>query len=190
VTAVRVVLLGPPGSGKGTQAQRLSAREGWLHLSTGDLLRAAVSEGTALGRRAAPIMAAGDLVPDDLVTALVVERVGRAGPGAGFVLDGYPRTVGQADDLDRALGDDGLDAVVRFVVPDAELVSRLLSRGRADDTEAVVRERLRVYRDRTEPLVERYRRAGLLRDVDATGPVEAVEGRTRDALGVGRAARR
>jgi adenylate kinase len=181
---VRVVLLGPPGSGKGTQAQRLCARDGLLHLSTGDLLRAAAAEGSDLGRRAAPVMAAGGLVPDDLVTALVAERVRRAGPGAGFVLDGYPRTVGQADDLDRALGDDGLDAVVRYLVPDAELVRRLLARGRADDTEDVVRERLRVYRERTEPLVARYRRSGLLRDVDALGPVEAVEERTREVLGV------
>jgi adenylate kinase len=181
---VRVVLLGPPGCGKGTQAARLAAREGWLHLSTGDLLRKAAAEGSALGRRAAPIMAAGALVPDDLVTALVVERVGKAAPDAGFVLDGYPRTVGQADDLDRALAPRGVEAVVRYVLDDGEVVRRLLARGRADDTEAVVRERLRVYRAQTEPLVLRYRRASVLRDVDGAGTVEQVEERTRAALGL------
>src|SRR5262245_61441679 len=110
---MRVVLLGPPGCGKGTQASRLCAREGWLHLSTGDLLRAAVRDRTPLGLRAEPIMASGALVPDDLVTALVVERLRSPGAAAGFVLDGYPRTVAQADAVDGALGARGIEAVVR-----------------------------------------------------------------------------
>src|SRR5688572_19942546 len=121
---MRVVLLGPPGCGKGTQAQRLCAREGWLHLSTGELLRRAVEERSDLGRRAAPIMAAGALVPDDLVTALVVERLKGGGAERGFVLDGYPRTVGQADALDAALGARGVEAVVRYVLKDDEVVRR------------------------------------------------------------------
>jgi adenylate kinase len=179
---LRVVLLGPPGCGKGTQAARLREREGWLHLSTGDLLRQAVTDDSALGRRAAPIMASGALVPDDLVTALVVERVAAAPQGTGVVLDGYPRTVGQADALDAALAPRGVEAVVRYVLPDAEVVKRLLARRRPDDTPEVVRERLEVYRRQTEPLVARYRAKGVLRDVDGLGSVDEVEDRTRRAL--------
>ena len=179
---MRVVLLGPPGSGKGTQPARLAAREGWLHLSTGDLLRAAVAAKSPLGRRAEPIMAAGGLVPDDLVTALVVERLATPEARDGFVLDGYPRTVAQADAVDRALADRGVEAVVRYVLADEEVVRRLLARGRGDDTEAVVRNRLAVYRAQTEPLVARYRERRLLRDVDGAGTVEQVEDRTRRAL--------
>jgi adenylate kinase len=181
---MRVVLLGPPGSGKGTQAARLCAREGWLHLSTGDLLRAAVADRTPLGLRVEPILASGALVPDDLVTAIVVERLRSPAAREGFVLDGYPRTVAQADSVDAALGAAGIEAVVRYVLPDAEVVRRLLARGqgRADDTEAVVRTRLDVYRAQTEPLVARYRARRLLRDVDALGTVEEVEERTRRAL--------
>lgn len=179
---MRVVLLGPPGCGKGTQAERICAREGWLHLSTGELLRAAVRDRTELGRRVEPIMAAGRLVPDELVTALVAERLRSPAARAGFVLDGYPRTTAQADAVDAALAPGGLDAVVRFTVPDAEVVRRMLARGRSDDTEEVVRGRLDVYRAQTEPLVARYRAKGVLRDVDATGTVEQVEERTRRAL--------
>jgi adenylate kinase len=183
---VRIVLLGPPGSGKGTQAARLVAREGILHLSTGDLLRAAVAAGTPLGTRAKPIMESGRLVPDDLVIGLVKERIAKSDAAKGFVLDGFPRTIAQADALDAVLGGAGLDAVVYYVLGDEEIVRRILGRGRSDDTEPVVRERLRVYRAQTEPLVARYRAGGRLREVDASGTVDAVESATQAALGLRR----
>ena len=198
---LRVVLLGPPGCGKGTQAERLKVREGLLHLSTGDLLRAAVAAGTPLGRRAKPLMEAGKLVPDDLVIDLVRERIAAERGGKGFLLNGFPRTVPQADALDRVLGavgsgavgsgavssgavgsGRGLDVVVYYVLGDEEIVRRGLGRGRADDTEPVLRERLRVYRTQTEPLVARYREAGLLEEVDAAGAIDEVERLTQAAI--------
>jgi adenylate kinase len=179
---VRIVLLGPPGCGKGTQAQRLVARLGILHLSTGDLLRAAVAAGSELGKRAKPIMDAGRLVPDDLVIGLVEERIAQPDASKGFLLDGFPRTVGQAEALDRALGARRLDCVVSYEVDDEEIVRRSLGRGRSDDTEPVVRRRLEVYRAQTQPLVARYRAAGILRAVDAAAPIDEVERRTKTAL--------
>lgn len=179
---MRIVLLGPPGCGKGTQAQRLCAREKVVHVSTGDLLRAAVAGGTPLGLKAKPIMDAGRLVPDDLVVDLVKERIARPDAARGFLLDGFPRTIPQADALDAALGRGGLQVVVYYVLGDEEIVRRSLGRGRSDDTEPVIRERLRVYRAQTEPLVARYRKAGLLEEVDASGTMESVEAATRAAV--------
>jgi adenylate kinase len=179
---VRVVLLGPPGCGKGTQAARIRAREGVLHLSTGELLRAEVAAGTALGKQAKALMDAGRLVPDDLVVELVKARIGSPEAAKGFVLDGFPRTVAQADALDRVLRDRGLDVVVYYALPDETIVKRSLGRGRTDDTEDVIRERLRVYRAQTEPLVARYRAKGLLATVDASGGVDEVEAATKRAL--------
>jgi len=179
---VRVVLLGPPGCGKGTQAARLCAREGIVHLSTGDLLRAAVAKGTPLGVKAKPFMDAGRLVPDDLVIGLAKERIDAPDAKKGFLLDGFPRTVPQADALDATLGAKGIEAVVYYVLADETIVRRSLGRGRADDTEPVIRERLRVYRAQTEPLVARYRGSGLLVEVDASGTVDEVEAATKAAL--------
>lgn len=179
---MRIVLLGPPGCGKGTQAQRLCAREKVVHVSTGDLLRAAVAGGTPLGLKAKPIMDAGRLVPDDLVVDLVRERIARPDAAAGFLLDGFPRTIPQADALDVALGRSGVQVVVYYVLGDEEIVRRSLGRGRSDDTEPVIRERLRVYRAQTEPLVARYRKAGLLEEVDASGTMEQVEAATKAAV--------
>ena len=179
---MRIVLLGPPGCGKGTQAERLAARAGILHLSTGDLLRAAVKEGSPLGRKAKPFMDAGKLVPDDLVIGLVKERIEKPDAAKGFLLDGFPRTLAQADALDAALGGKGIEHVVYFVLDDATIVKRSLGRGRSDDTEPVVKKRLEVYRAQTEPLVARYRTAGLLREVDASGSIDQVEAFTKKAL--------
>ena len=185
---MRLVLLGPPGCGKGTQAERLCARFPIVHLSTGDLLRAAVAAGSALGKQAKPYMDAGKLVPDALVIGLAKERIEKPDAAKGFLLDGFPRTIPQADALDRALGARGVEAVVSFVLADEEIVKRLLKRGRADDTEPVIRERLRVYRAQTEPLVARYKMAGLLVPVDASGTIDEVEALTTKALGARRKA--
>jgi adenylate kinase len=141
-----------------------------------------MAEGTPLGVKARPFVEQGRLVPDELVVDLVRERVAGKSRPAGFVLDGFPRTVAQADALDRALGAEGVKVVVYFLVDDETIVRRSLGRGRADDTEPVIRERLREYHARTEPLVQRYRSQGLLETVDASGTIEEVEAATRAAV--------
>jgi adenylate kinase len=171
-----VVLLGPPGSGKGTQAERLAAALGVPAVSTGELLRAAVAAGNDLGRRVQGVMAAGRLVDDALMAEVVQERLGRADAGRGFLLDGYPRTPAQAATLDGILSRQRqqLDAVLLLEVPEDVLVRRALARRREDDRAEVVRERLRVYRDQTAPLVGHYRGRGLLVAVDGDRSIEAV----------------
>jgi adenylate kinase len=171
---MRLILLGPPGAGKGTQALRLCEAHGLVHLSTGDLLRAAVADGADLGRRAKAYMDAGELVPDSLVLALVRERLERGDAAAGFLLDGFPRNVAQARALDGDLGADGVDRVVHMRLDDEEIVRRLLARGRPDDTEPVIRNRLEVYRAETAPLIAYYEERGLLGSVDARGTVDEV----------------
>jgi adenylate kinase len=171
-----ITLLGPPGSGKGTQAARLHDDLGFTQLATGDLLRAARSDGSELGRRAAAYMDRGDLVPDDLIVALVCDAIsGEDGP---VFLDGFPRTTAQADALADVLADNGreLTAAVLIDVPDDVVVDRISSRGqgRSDDNPETVRERLRVYHDETEPLVDYYGRQGLLRHVDGRGDPDTV----------------
>jgi adenylate kinase len=172
----RVVLLGPPGSGKGTQAERLAAALGVPAVSTGELLRAAVAAGNDLGRRVQGVMAAGRLVDDALMAEVVQERLGRADAGRGFLLDGYPRTPAQAATLDGILSRQRqrLDAVLLLEVPEDVLVRRALARRREDDRAEVVRERLRVYREQTAPLVGHYRGRGLLVAVDGDRAIEAV----------------
>ncbi|TCJ94332.1 adenylate kinase [Nocardia alba] len=180
---MRVVLLGPPGAGKGTQAVLLSEKLGVPHISTGDLFRANISQQTALGREAQKYMDAGDLVPSDVTNRMVEARVGEPDAANGFVLDGYPRTVDQADALKKILEHNGavLDAVLCFVVAEDTVVERMLARGRADDTEDVIRNRLRVYREETEPLLEHY--DGLVVTVDGIGEVDEVNARALAALG-------
>ena len=183
-----VVLLGAPGAGKGTQAPVLAAAISGVHLSTGDMLRDAVRRGTPLGRRAQAIMEAGELVPDDVVIGLVRERIALPDAAKGFLLDGFPRTIEQAEALDRILRGNAapLDGVINLLVPEGTLLERLLGRaaleGRSDDRRETVAERLRIYREKTAPLVQHYRDLGLLTDVDGSGSIDEVAGRIDRAL--------
>ena len=185
---MRLILFGPPGAGKGTQAAAISEKLSVPHIATGDILRENVRNETELGVRAKQYMDQGDLVPDKVVIAMVEERIRRDDAADGFLLDGYPRTVAQAKALDDTLAADGkaIDAVIRLLVDDDELVSRLLRRaqeqGRSDDTREVIENRLAVYRNETEPLVDLYRERGLLHEVDGTGSVSEVRQRILEAV--------
>ncbi|MFE9326872.1 MULTISPECIES: adenylate kinase [Nocardia] len=180
---MRLVLLGPPGAGKGTQADLLSDKLGVPHISTGDLFRTNISAQTPLGREAQKYIDAGDLVPSDVTNRMVEARVAEPDAANGFVLDGYPRTVDQADALEKILADmdKKLDAVLCFVVPEETVVGRMMARGRNDDNEDVIRNRLRVYREETEPLLEHY--DGLVVSVDGVGEIDEVNARALHALG-------
>ncbi|HSG39376.1 MAG TPA: adenylate kinase [Thermoanaerobaculia bacterium] len=182
----RVVLLGPPGAGKGTQAQVLCERLGVPAISTGDMLREAVDEGSDLGRKVQDIMASGALVDDGTMAEVVRERLAKPDARGGFLLDGYPRTLPQAETLAGILQGAGrdLNAVLLVDVPEDELVRRALLRGRADDKEDVIRERLRVYREKTAPLIGYYRQRGLLRELDGNRPIEEVTARMLELFGV------
>lgn len=185
---MRVVLLGPPGAGKGTQAARIAAEYGTPHIATGDIFRQHVREETELGVQARQYIDAGELVPDEIVNNMVAERLERRDCEGGFVLDGYPRTVAQAEELERHLERRGcpLQAVLSFEISEEELVARLRHRaaveGRTDDSAAVVAHRLAVYRRRTAPLVDFYATRGLLTSVDAVGEVEEVTQRAMKAI--------
>lgn len=179
---MRLVLVGPPGAGKGTQAALLSVELGIPHISTGDLFRAHMGEETPLGQEAKRYVDAGDLVPDEVTNEMVRERLSEPDAAKGFLLDGFPRTVGQAEVLAGILSDLGqqLDAVLEFRISEDLVVERMLARGRADDTEAVIRRRLRVYLDETSPLLAHY--ADQLVVVDAVGEVKDVAARALEAL--------
>ena len=212
----QIVLLGPPGSGKGTQASGLEQRWGLVHISSGDLLRGHVKEGTDLGRRAKPYMDRGDLVPDELILDMMAERMAAPDAQRGFALDGFPRTVAQAEALAARLEATGqkLDAVIYLRVPEEELLRRLSGRRicpscnaiyqvdtmppkvagicdqcgaaliqRQDEQVEVVRNRLRVYAEQTAPLLEHYRRQGLLHEIDGTIGVENVMAELARLLG-------
>jgi adenylate kinase len=183
---MRLILLGPPGAGKGTQAQRLVQRHGIVQLSTGDMLRAAVKAKTPIGRKAEAIMARGELVPDDMVVAIVSDRIDEPDARKGFILDGFPRTVAQAEALERLLAEKGLrlDAVVELKVDEGALLKRLASRiaemrargepVRPDDNPEALKTRLDVYRTQTAPLIAFYGKKGLLKSVDGMAPIEVV----------------
>lgn len=213
---MRLVLLGAPGSGKGTQAQRMQARHGVPQVSTGDLLREAVAAGTPLGRAAKSVMDAGQLVADDIMLGIIRERLAKPDAARGFILDGFPRTIAQADGLGRLLGEFGvaLDSVVLMEIDSDVLQRRLTGRRtcrrcgrvfhletnppqprekcadgrphdlfqRPDDNEQTVRERLAVYAERTQPLIDYYEGRGLLRRVDADGGIDEVDARIERLL--------
>jgi len=183
---MRLILLGPPGAGKGTQAQHLVAKYGLVQLSTGDMLRAAVKAGTLIGRQAQEIMARGALVPDEIVVGIVGQRIEEPDARKGFILDGFPRTVPQAEALDQLLAQRGLalDAVIELRVNEQDLVKRIESRIaqtkargetlRDDDTPEVLHRRLTAYREQTAPLVAYYRRRGVLHTLDGMAPIADV----------------
>ncbi|BBX35075.1 adenylate kinase [Mycolicibacterium mageritense DSM 44476 = CIP 104973] len=180
---MRVVLLGPPGAGKGTQAVKLSEKLGIPQISTGDLFRQNIGDGTPLGLEAKRYLDAGDLVPAELTNRLVEDRIDQPDAADGFILDGYPRSVEQAGALNDMLAarNTKLDAVLEFQVSEDELLTRLKGRGRADDTDEVIRNRMKVYRDETEPLLQYY--AADLKTVDAVGQLDEVFARALRALG-------
>ena len=178
--AMRIVLIGPPGAGKGTQAARIIERLGVPHLSTGDMLRDAVRRETEAGREAEPYMSTGLLVPDKLVQQLVIDRIGLDDCQGGYLLDGFPRTAPQAEMLDALLADrqQSLDLAVKIDVDESVLLKRLAGRGRDDDNEDhVVRERLNQYQRLTRPLAAYYRDRGILREIDGLGTPDEVFGR-------------
>jgi len=193
---MRLILLGPPGAGKGTQAQRLIAKHGIVQLSTGDMLRAAVAAGTPVGLRAKSIMDRGELVPDDVVVAIIADRIGQPDAKRGFVLDGFPRTVPQAEALNRLLAERGLklDAVIELKVDEDRLLQRIekrvaetTARGekvRADDNPEVLKGRLSAYRAQTAPLADHYDAQGLLRGVDGMAPIDEVTAAIDRLLGL------
>jgi len=187
MSASRIVLLGAPGAGKGTQAAQLVDRLGIPHISTGDMLRAAVAAQTPVGLKAKAVMDAGQLVGDDIVIAIAEERL--AETKTGFILDGFPRTLAQAEALDGLLGrlDSSLDCCLALTADTEAVVERLLKRaeieGRADDNEETIRERMRVYEEQTAPLLAYYRERNLLVEVSGMGTIEAVLERVLEALG-------
>ncbi len=193
---MNVIILGPPGAGKGTQSRRLAANYGLQTLSTGEILRAAAVSGSEIGQRAKEFMDKGNLVPDEMVIEIVAERISEPDCENGFILDGFPRTVPQAEALDAMLADKGLqlDHVIELKVKEEALVARILGRanelaatgqGRADDTEETLRERLAVYRDRTVPILPYYSDRGLLESVDGMADFDTVAARIDALVGGG-----
>lgn len=184
--STRLLIVGPPGAGKGTQASRIAERYSVPAISTGDIFRANIKGGTELGKQVQAIIERGELVPDSLTNEIVADRLTQADAAAGFLLDGYPRTVEQVSALDGMLEGDSLDAVVLLEADTDEVVSRLLKRaeleGRADDTEEVIRHRQNVYAEQTAPLIELFAGRGILVTVDGMGGVEEVAERIAAGL--------
>lgn len=185
---MNLLVLGPQGAGKGTQGARISSEYGVPHVATGDMFRTAIAAGSELGRRVAPILAAGELVPDELTVALIAERLGEPDAAEGFVLDGFPRNEAQADALDTMLRGIGrrLDAILFFDLPDAVAIERMRKRadaeGRVDDTPDVIARRLEIYHSETEPIVEHYRATAKLVQLHADRPIDEVWAEVQQAL--------
>lgn len=184
---MRLILFGPPGAGKGTQADLIREKYEVEHISTGDVLREAMRNGTEVGLYAKSFMDKGELVPDEVVTEIIRQKISALGEG-GFMLDGFPRTLEQARSLDSILADAGIgiDAVISLEVPDQEVVQRIIKRqeteGRLDDTEDVIMNRLRVYKDQTSPLKDFYEKIGVLRTVEGVGQISDIAERIDDVL--------
>lgn len=179
---MRLLFLGPPGAGKGTQAQRVAERLSLAHISTGEMFRQQVAEGTELGKQVDAIMKSGALVPDEITIAMLEERIREDDAAGGYILDGFPRTLAQAQALDAHLGADGLDGVVVLDVPEDELVNRMMSRGRKDDTEESIRTRLGVYANDTMPLIAFYAERDIVASVDGVGELEDITRRIISVL--------
>jgi adenylate kinase len=179
---MKLLFIGPPGAGKGTQAARVAARLGIPHVSTGEMFRHHVGEDTDLGRQVKVIMEAGDYVPDSITVAMLEDRIAQPDAAAGFILDGFPRTLPQVDALDALIGEAGLDRVVLFMVNEDELAERMLSRGRDDDTEETIRTRFKIYNEQTEPLIALYRQREVVVEVDGMGEIDEITERVLAAV--------
>ena len=177
---MNIILLGAPGSGKGTQAAFLIEKHGLTHLSTGDMLRAEIAAGSDLGKQAKAIMENGQLVSDEIVIAMIAARLS----DKGALFDGFPRTIAQAEALDKLLAGRGsqIDAIIELQVGNEEIVQRMLARGRSDDNEATIRQRLAVFEAQTKPLIDYYQKQGKLRSVDGSGELAAISARIEAAL--------
>ncbi|MDR1483962.1 MAG: adenylate kinase [Planctomycetaceae bacterium] len=173
---MRIIFIGPPGAGKGTQAEKIIAKYKPAHLSTGDMLRAARDAKTKIGLEAEKYMSGGQLVPDDVIIGIISDRLQAPDCQVGYLLDGFPRTIAQAEALDKMLAEKGtpLDVVLELRVPDEELFKRLAGRGRADDKPEVIRERLVAYNNQTSPLLDYYGKQGLLKTIDGLGSVDEI----------------
>lgn len=187
---MQLIFLGPPGAGKGTQAKIFLDRSGIVQISTGDILRAAVSKGTELGKQAKSFMDKGELVPDSVVIGIIEQRIQEADCKKGFVLDGFPRTIEQAEALDAILAklSIALNHVVNFEVPDEELVQRLLGRaaqeGRSDDNPESIKNRLQIFKDKTQPLIRYYEGKKILRHINGTGSTAEIAEKVKTVVGV------